>query len=429
MGPKRIGVASGPRRLVVAVVVIVGLGAALGLSVAGSAGGTVLAPNISASLISVSCPSPGFCMAVGQVNSELEGVGQVNGRALAVRWAGGRWSTVIVPQPAPEPGAVGAFNPVLTSVSCSSPSACTAVGTYFDEISAIPGLVGAGSGVEDSFAERWNGSQWSLQTTWNEPLADSFLDTYLSGVACTSARACVSVGTVSNNNEGEKAESRVVERWNGRSWSLVETPELESNTSLGEVSCSSARACTAVGVRATSEDNNVPFVQRWNGSRWRTQRPPKVASLDGFSCPGRDSCTAVGSRDAYRRAGGLAGRWDGRRWTVQPVPALVPGNGSGSVSCPKVTECVSVGFVGQVSHAPVSEIFNGVRWKTRRISRPAGLYVWLNSVSCASSSDCAAVGGVSPGRSPFSGEEAILAERWNGRAWTIEQTPDEPGTS
>jgi hypothetical protein len=92
-------------------------------------------------------------------------------RTLAERWNGTTWTV----QPTPS-----LANSSLRSVSCSSDTACTAVGYYKD----------AGA-VTRTLAERWNGTSWTIQ-----PSADSSngQDSYLFGVSCTSATACMAVG-------------------------------------------------------------------------------------------------------------------------------------------------------------------------------------------------------------------------------------------
>jgi hypothetical protein len=69
----------------------------------------------------------------------------------------------------------------LAAVTCTSASACTAVGTY---------TASSGKGV--TLAERWNGKSWKIQSSPN--LAGALLS-QLVGVACTSATSCTAVGT------------------------------------------------------------------------------------------------------------------------------------------------------------------------------------------------------------------------------------------
>src|SRR5204862_347064 len=81
-------------------------------------------------------------------------------------WDGSSWSV----QPTPNP--MGGSNSELVGVSCTSSSACTAVGN-------------SSSGT---LAEVWDGSSWSIQPTPNPAGAS------LAGVSGTSARACTGGG-------------------------------------------------------------------------------------------------------------------------------------------------------------------------------------------------------------------------------------------
>jgi hypothetical protein len=91
----------------------------------------------------------------------------------------------------------------------------------------------------------------------------------------------------------------VAERWNGTEWVLQKTPSA-SGRSLFKVSCTSAHACTAVGIHRIAT-----LVEHWNGTKWVTQRTPNVArelgpTLRDVSCISARVCTAVG--DYYNSA-------------------------------------------------------------------------------------------------------------------------------
>ena len=67
----------------------------------------------------------------------------------------------------------------------------------------------------------------------------------LAAVSCPTGRMCVAVGTMGNGPR------MLAERWNGRSWSVMRLaqPAGAGGSGLTGVSCTSARACTAVGYR------------------------------------------------------------------------------------------------------------------------------------------------------------------------------------
>jgi hypothetical protein len=78
-------------------------------------------------------------------------------------------------------------------------------------------------------------------------------------------------------------------------------------------------------------------VYRWDGRRWSTQpNPIGAAELNAVSCTSTKACTAVGSR-VYT--------WDGLRWSRVPIryPAWARDPKLTGVSCPSRGACVAVG--------------------------------------------------------------------------------------
>ena len=263
--------------------------AAIGLVAAGSAGspaagavpaaaGTrwVIEPTASRAHLSnqlngVSCTSASACTAVGGPPLGLPGNRAIT---LAERWDGRRWSI----QPTPNPrGSAGA---ALWGVSCSSRRACTAVG-----------LKGGGRYTQ-TLAERWNGSRWSIQPTPNPAPASELV-----GVSCPAANDCVAVG---NYSAPTGPIFGLIERWNGLRWAIagVVRPAGADETFLTAVSCSNVRRCTAVGSfqLTTSPIGPYPLAERWTGSRWRQQVTPGKGELMAVSCPAFFHCAAVGDQ-------------------------------------------------------------------------------------------------------------------------------------
>ena len=97
-----------------------------------------------------------------------------------------------------------------------------------------------------------------------------------------------------------------------------------------------------------------------------------------MSCSGPTACTSVGTWNGTGRYHALAERWDGTAWSRQRVPNQPDFQDSelAGVSCPDGSTCVAVGF-----------------WAKSKYGRGA----------------------------------AILAERWDGQAWTLESPPEPPG--
>jgi len=98
---------------------------------------------------------------------------------------------------------------------------------------------GAG-GRARTLAERWNGASWTIQPTPNRAAGAE-----LRGVSCPSASTCTAVGQYFLANG---ATWMLIEAWNGARWVLKPTPALNAyDSGLARVSCTTPRACTAVG--------------------------------------------------------------------------------------------------------------------------------------------------------------------------------------
>jgi hypothetical protein len=235
----------------------------------GTAWSLVPSPNPSGGqgydvLSSVSCVSASFCAAVGR-----HGTSPAE-KALIETWNGSTWSV------APGPNSGNSSN--LSGISCLSASSCTAVGGHSSRTL-----------VSGTLVESWNGSTWSVVPS---PNAGDRHNSSLAGVSCVSASSCTAVGTY----YGRRGFQNLAESWNGTAWLVVHTPDVgrvPTGQGLASVSCTSAIACIAVG----SYD-----IQAWDGSTWSLvptpQLPghPGLGQLNSVSCASATTCMAAGSR-------------------------------------------------------------------------------------------------------------------------------------
>jgi hypothetical protein len=269
-----------------------------------STSGTILA--------GVSCTEASACTAVGYFYNKQGGFS-----TLAEVWNGTSWSIQ------PTPDQPGAPESVLRGVSCTSASACTAVGYYRKQ----------GSFQRSSLAETWNGTSWSIQPTPHQSSADHVLN----AVSCTSASACTAVGLVGYQT--------LAERWNGTAWSNQPTPHPEHgpDTLLG-VSCASATVCVAVG---SAYDGTIGEV--WDGTSWTIQPTPGPQTVvpipsASVSCTSATACTAVWA-SRFRT---VAAGWNGTSWAPQVTagPAGSTVHTLPGVSCVPGGPCIAVGNYG-----------------------------------------------------------------------------------
>jgi hypothetical protein len=236
-------------------------------------------PNTSwVSLVSVSCPTATDCTAVG--GSIPNGVDSQE-QPLSMHWDGTAWSLEATPNPHAENGSA------LTGVSCAAAGSCEATGIY-----------AYGDVDELFFAMHWDGTAWSPET---QPNPKGNYSNAESGVSCSAATACKSVGTwvdLSGRIRG------LAESWGGTSWTPdhVPMPNGSGPVDLFGVSCASASSCAAVGDWSASVNGlpSLTLAEGWNGTRWQIQSTPNptgalLTSLNGVSCRSATSCVAVGS--------------------------------------------------------------------------------------------------------------------------------------
>jgi hypothetical protein len=127
--------------------------------------------NASNELSGVSCTSASVCVAVGSFTPS----GQAT-QTLVEQWDGTSWSV------SPSPDEDAARPNVLSGVSCTSSSACTAVG---DASNPQP------------LVEEWDGTDWSIAPTEGVGTHST-----LNGVSCLGPQVCVAVGNSGPGNSG-----------------------------------------------------------------------------------------------------------------------------------------------------------------------------------------------------------------------------------
>ncbi|HEY2552639.1 MAG TPA: hypothetical protein VGI64_18880, partial [Streptosporangiaceae bacterium] len=279
------------------------------------------------------------------------------------------------------PNPAGSVGSSLSGVSCSAADACTAVGS--DE------SVSGGQGVFTTYAERWDGSSWTIQNT---PAGTS---SNLNGVDCLSATDCVAVGDILTG-VGINLDT-LAETWNGSTWTIQGTPTPTGATRafLSEVSCVSATSCEAVGSFNRKTSNEFLFAEKWNGTSWKLQTTPALASspnnrFNGVSCTSVSSCIAVGTAGSSM----LAEHWNGSSWTIMS-PTSPAGGFLGGVSCTSANACTAAGDYNNGSGVvSLAERWDGSTWTQQSTPNRIGASVSdLTDVSCASAKQCTSVGG------------------------------------
>ena len=346
-------------------------------------------------LSGVSCTSASACEAVG------EGATGPSSVSLAEVWNGSNWTIQTTPN-----GSTSVNQ--LEGVSCTAANACTATGS--------------------GLAERWDGANWTLQTLAS-PHGNTPAD--LARVSCTDKTRCMAVGTFFNK---EAIEMLVTEQWDGTTWKVFAAPVSTANDSngLADVSCTFATACTAVGFYHDPNGPNHALAEDWS-LRWQLQAPQiptgAIASdLQTVSCPSVNFCAAVGGdEEAGSVFNAEVETWNGRFWIIGTTPNASSSNLSG-VSCNGAKACTAVGDAvgGGGSLVSLAERYDGTNWTVQSTPNPAGaVHSFLISVSCAAVKACTAVGFWTNS----GGNQTPFAEQWNGTTWALKTVPAPSGST
>jgi hypothetical protein len=269
--------------------------------------------------------------------------------------------------------------------------------------------VGTGGGVVQSeapFIAHWLGRSWTVMAS-PKLATDSSLDS----IACSSETDCMAVGRLAHGTTA----TTLAEQWNGASWARVATPRLEAGGNgfnLDGVSCPAPTECFAVGGDNLGTSSAHPLIERWNGNTWFSAAPASVPA-DGYfnavSCLSVNHCWAVG----YSRSGVLVQHWDGYAWTTSSASGVRSGPALDidTVSCRAAAMCWAGGQAG--SGEPLLLRFERGAWHSVTATALPTMNGAIGAVDCASPDDCWAVGGTA---------SAAMAANFNGTSWSRAQT-------
>jgi subtilisin family serine protease len=313
------------------------------------------------------------------------------------------------------PNASGAESSNLFDMACEpeSTTACTAVGKQT-----------ASGGTSSPYAQYWNGSSWSNQSTAT-PVGATAAE--LQADHCLAKTSCVAAGSYTTAT----GTLSLIESWNGTSWSIQTSPNPvgATETHLKGISCKEITACIAVGYSGSSSTSSL-VAMRGNSGTWTLQTVPLPSGvgavggeLTGVDCTSTTSCVAVGryylSATTYW---GMISTWNGTTWTTQvaPKPTGEPKRSTLlDISCSSTSSCTAVGGYLNKSSVQVTYVvkWNGTSWSWQESPNPTGsTNTPLQNVSCVASSPCVAVGDWLDS----SGVWRPMAQYWNGTSWVIE---------
>ena len=338
--------------------------------------------------------------------------------------SGSGWTIVTSPNVGPPQ------SDFLVGSTCVNSWNCWAVGAVFSTL---------GNGSQPSATiDHWNGSTWSVGPNVAPASSQASL---LWDVTCVTASDCWAVGAQGTGNG--KLPNLLAENWNGSTWSVVPTPDI--NGYLLSVTCTGASSCVAVGIDVDAKNNPLGgIILSWNGSEWSQSSPQAPAQpysgLNSVTCAGPTDCWAVGfagpNQIQYNFVPGVAPNvigssalvehWNGSQWLIVPTPAPMSPGGQylSSTTCSGASNCWATGATMDAAGNPSTTLvdhWDGTAWVTVPSPNPATNGSLLTSVTCMDAADCWAAGasGWTNNSTP-----TPFIENWNGSAWSVEPSPN-----
>ncbi|MEV5831367.1 hypothetical protein AB0L25_37955 [Spirillospora sp. NPDC052242] len=195
----------------------------------------------------------------------------------------------------------------------------------------------------------------------------------------------------------------VVTRWDGTSWQTHDLPGTGGDASAEEIDAGSPSNVWVTGTLHPLRDypERVPFVARWDGTRWHDVPPP-----DGCA-PRNPEADATG---AWLTCGTTILRWENGAWTEYDAGA--------HDNC-----CIAVHDISAPPGGPAwaATTWGVVRWDGRAWSEAAGLPedgFWSDVL--AVSADEVWATGTARGAD---GRRAPVLYRWDGETWSEGPAP------
>jgi hypothetical protein len=328
--------------------------------------------------------------------------------------SGSIWSIVT----SPNPTTTSVSNDVLSGVSAISDTDVWAVG-YFNSV--------ANNVINQTLAEHWNGTHWSVVPTPN-------VGTIGSQLQSVSARANNDIWAVGNFSTSSTASGgrTLIEHFDGTAWSVVASPSPSSQGDFltGVVALASNNAWAVGWFDDQAAGTLAPLVLHWNGTTWSTV----TAGIPAGDI--LQSITAISPTDIWA-VGESAGdgnnfelHWNGSRWTVAPF-ASFPNGGQQTLMGVAAASTSDVWAVGSYAPTVFAELqtlavhWNGTQWSQVTTPDVDAFFNRLLSVAAVSSTDVWAVGyAYTTNGLDFH----TLVEHWNGTQWSIVASPNVPSS-
>lgn len=205
--------------------------------------------------------------------NDVWAVGKAQSAPIKAHWDGTAWSVVTATVPYPNGGY---FNGVVAIAP--------------DDVWAVGGTGDFLGGEGQTLIEHWDGTDWSIVPSPNLCRVRNELE----DVTAISRDDIWAVGYCSDDDNMWGAPLKtLIMHWDGKTWSIVQSPPPAPSEALLSVSAASSNDIWAVGLRhkvsqtpsglQVEPEGSSTFVLHWDGSQWSTVPSPRVAEGERFS--------------------------------------------------------------------------------------------------------------------------------------------------
>jgi hypothetical protein len=311
----------------------------------------------------------------------------------------------------PSPG----VNNILNGISGSSTSDVWAVGRT--KPPSAPGM---------TLAEHWDGTAWSIVPTPNP-----YLLNVLFAVADVSPKNAWAVGVGVASSGGNQA---LILHWNGTAWSQVVAPPLSGRLpSLNHLAAISSKDIWAAGTSTDlSGANPAPLVEHWNGKTWSIVSSPNLGTYGSAFA----SISATAPNDVWAVGGTLTNpsgssfvtlteHWNGKKWSIVSSPNANSGDNlfNATVSiAPNDAWAIGDYYTGSAFNT-LTEHWDGTKWSIVKSPNVGTLGDGLFGAAAFSSTSVWAVGAVFTA----STQDSTFSIKWNGKKWAYVKSPNLSG--
>jgi hypothetical protein len=360
---------------------------------------------------SVSCPSDGWCVAVGTYQN-------ASGRqdSFIDTLSGGQWTSMEAPVPSdaqPETSA----DTFLKSVDCPGVGDCTAFGAYKNA---------HGTGNPVGFLDTFSKNAWTAQTAPQPAGADAMQFVVPVSVSCPAMGPCAAVATYTNASSNAQAE--LLTQSGAGTWTAQDAPlpsdaatAANESSFMDDVSCATG-VCVAGGGYNDTSLKEHGLLERLSGGAWTATSSPEpanagtgsnqTAQIFSVSCT-FDGCVGAGDyRDSAGRLRALINAIDASGAVTaaegpQPSDAATGSSVNASfnsVSCLSLNQCTAVGaYHNTTSSTDVALIDSGsgTSWTNTQAPVPSNAATGataqstLDAISCPVGGACEAAGNYS----------------------------------